>query len=577
MAWNFGNTTVRTPYRLKEALKALQASELNGNIIGIEQENAFAILLHESGVVNSPRVENGKNAGDLGRKWRVALAQLGFITPKLDKKTEAGKIDQELAKYTAELPNLTGRPFEITPNGTRLLNANLLPEQQECFLRAIASYRIPSPIEKLKKGKAHESFSPLRFTLTIMAEIETLSNNPKLTFREFAFFVQNATPKDGIDTIVSDILSYREGRKAEKGAVRAYDKSFLENAAKKAGLSAVGSINDYADLSFRYLKATGLFKAAGKGITINANKAQLAALIRDEEQVGLDDQAYLHALWRGAELPTDNASAAYLVLVDLQDKLKSYGVDVALPLKTATVQMLNAKRYAFEAQLSNQLELHYAADQANQLEDIFNYFGALPLRSGKKGYNGIRIPNGEGPAYLEWVIWRAFLAINSLVNAPWDARRFQIDQDFLPVHCAPGGGPDMIFEFEDMIVVVEVTLTASSRQEAAEGEPVRRHVADIAMRTPKQVYGLFIALDIDSNTAHTFRLGDWYLKDDKKLNLHIVPVTLNDFATFLKTGQFDLSKLPNTLLGSLKDSRMLATMDAPQWKLAISKIFAPQV
>jgi len=87
LAWNFGNTTVRTPYRLQEALKALQSSTLNGNIIGKAQENAFAILLHNTGVVNSPRVDEGKEAGDLGRKWRVALAQLGFITPKL-KKTE---------------------------------------------------------------------------------------------------------------------------------------------------------------------------------------------------------------------------------------------------------------------------------------------------------------------------------------------------------------------------------------------------------------------------------------------------------------------------------------------------------
>ena len=89
----------------------------------------------------------------------------------------------------------------------------------------------------------------------------------------------------------------------------------------------------------------------------------------------------------------------------------------------------------------------------------------------------ISIPKGEGPAYLEWAVWRAFLAIDSLCNPPWQARRFQIDQDFLPVSCAPGGGPDMVFESDDAIIVVEVTLTASSRQEADEGETVRRHVA----------------------------------------------------------------------------------------------------
>ena len=132
----------------------------------------------------------------------------------------------------------------------------------------------------------------------------------------------------------------------------------------------------------------------------------------------------------------------------------------------------------------------------------------------------------------------------------------------------------MVFEFQEMIVVVEVTLTDSSRQEAAEGEPVRRHVADYAKANSKPVYGLFIALNIDSNTAHTFRLGDWYLKDDSKINLHIVPVTLNDFQTFLKAGETDLTKLPNALLSLLKDCRMSATMDAPLWKKEITKIFS---
>lgn len=123
------------------------------------------------------------------------------------------------------------------------------------------------------------------------------------------------------------------------------------------------------------------------------------------------------------------------------------------------------------------------------------------------------MPQSEAPAYFEWVLWRAFLAIDSLVNKPNEARRFKIDQDFLPVGTAPGNGPDLIFEFNDFVLVVEVTLTTNSRQEAAEGEPVRRHVADLVMhhqeRAGKPVYGLFIANRVDSNTAETFRIGVW--------------------------------------------------------------------
>ncbi len=74
---------------------------------------------------------------------------------------------------------------------------------------------------------------------------------------------------------------------------------------------------------------------------------------------------------------------------------------------------------------------------------------------------GFNVPFGRyknprilDPAYFEWVLWRAFLAINSLANKPYEARRYKIDQDFLPVGTAPGGGPDLIFEFEDFVIVV---------------------------------------------------------------------------------------------------------------------------
>ena len=72
-----------------------------------------------------------------------------------------------------------------------------------------------------------------------------------------------------------------------------------------------------------------------------------------------------------------------------------------------------------------------------------------------------------------------------------------------------------------------MTLTTNSRQEAAEGEPVRRHVADIVLNSEKPVVGLFLANKIDTNTAETFRMGTWYTKDDIKIQLNIVPVTLS--------------------------------------------------
>jgi len=189
----------------------------------------------------------------------------------------------------------------------------------------------------------------------------------------------------------------------------------------------------------------------------------------------------------------------------------------------------------------------------------------------------IKVPKSEAAAYLEWTLWRAFLAIDHTTNKPYQSRGFNIDQDYLPVGTAPGGGPDMIFEFENYIIVVEVTMSTNSRQEAMEGEPVRRHVADLVMENKKPVYGVFVANKIDSNTAETFRIGCWYNQDDEKLALRIVPFTLTQFAKYFNymfcTSQADPDKFIE-----LFDLCFVAKegLEGPSWKREIDMIVNKQ-
>ena len=49
--WHLGNTTVRSPFRLRDGLVALSTSSLQGNLRGEEQERAFRRLLGEHGIV----------------------------------------------------------------------------------------------------------------------------------------------------------------------------------------------------------------------------------------------------------------------------------------------------------------------------------------------------------------------------------------------------------------------------------------------------------------------------------------------------------------------------------------------
>mgnify|MGYP000231811565 FL=1 len=80
--------------------------------------------------------------------------------------------------------------------------------------------------------------------------------------------------------------------------------------------------------------------------------------------------------------------------------------------------------------------------------EIYEYMKLLISNNGKSKELGedyiINVPKAEAAAYLEWILWRAFLAIDHIVNKPYDARGFNVDQDYLPIGTAPGGKPDMI-------------------------------------------------------------------------------------------------------------------------------------
>ncbi|WP_141214584.1 AlwI family type II restriction endonuclease, partial [Acinetobacter baumannii] len=237
-------------------------------------------------------------------------------------------------------------------------------------------------------------------------------------------------------------------------------------------------------------------------------------------------------------------------------------------------------RYHLEELLFENNEKKFAENQKNEWNEILGYMQLL-ISSRPSSLDiedkEIFIPSGEKPAYFEWVIWRAFLALNHLVIEPQQCRRFKVDQDFRPIHNAPGGGSDVIFEYEDFKILGEVTLTSNSRQEAAEGEPVRRHIAMETVNTPKkQVYGLFIAINIDTNTAETFRHGAWYHREEL-MDVKIIPLTLQSFKTYLETliarkgveeGIFTLKEMMDEIL-ALREN-----LTAPQWKNEITSQFS---
>jgi hypothetical protein len=544
--WQVGNNGLRNPNRIQEGFIAFSNSAYVGNLRGKENDIGFMNLLNEKGIIQN---KSGKDkTGSHARKWRLMFSKNGFIYPQVRRQ------DGEQEKL--------GKLDDITPFGRVFLKADTYPAVQECYLRAMSVEQFPMP-----DGKQY--FSPLRWLLAIMLELEKRTGSSELSRIEFALWGQTTNPSYDIFEVVDSILDLRKQR-AIALAKRPFDKQEIAKRGKNYDKENDNFL-DYGDMNMRYLRISGVLQRKGRGLVIVPEKhilaEKLAKSTASEEPIMNEYQK----LCNGAPLPTDNANIAKALLDDLMKQLKERHIlfDISdLPLATAAE--INTARQRLENILAQTDEINYANEQCNQWEEIADYMSLLIKGGGKHVYdddNAIEVPKDETPAYLEWVMWRAALAVDHMVNKPYEVRGFRLDSDFLPVSAAGGGKGDLYCEYEDFTILTEVTMSTSSRQEAMEGEPVRRHVSDAVLKYDKPVYGMFIAVKIDTNTAETFRHGIWYAKGDVKQKLDIVPLTLEQFRKYF-VAMFKAKKATPERLRALiwKCESKRDFLDAPTWK-----------
>lgn len=545
--WLVGNTGLRNPNRIQEGFSVFANSPFVGNLHGRDNEIGFMRLLDKNGIIQN---EDGKDvSGSHARKWRLMFAKNGFIYP-------------QLKKNDGEQNELGGALDEITPFGRAFLRADTYPAVQECFLRSMSIEQFPLPDKK-------HYFSPLRWLLAIMLELEKRSGSSELSRLEFALWGQTTNPSYKVEDVVDKILDLRK-RRSLAPSKRNFDKNEIQTRGKNYDKKSDNFL-DYGDMNMRYLRISGIFQRKGRGITLVPTKHLLAEkLSKATAASGTLKEKYV-ALCNGASLPTDQIGFAKRTLDELIKLVKERHIlfDISdLPVNNATE--INIARQRLENFLAQTDEIQYANDQCNHWQEIRDYTTLLHKGGGKLVYDedtAIEVPKDETPAYLEWILWRASLAIDHMVNKPYEVRGFKLDSDFMPVSAAGGGRGDLYCEFSDFTILTEVTMSTSSRQEAMEGEPVRRHVSDAILKYNKPVYGMFIAIHVDTNTAETFRHGVWYTKNDEKQRLDIVPFTLEQFKKFF-VAMFEANKATPE---SLKDLILMCkskrdVLEAPAWK-----------
>ena len=417
--WQLGNTGLRNPMRIWEGLKLFAESPFNGNLRGSNEER-FQTLLNHAGLVNS--TGEAEDTSSYARKWRLMFARFGFIYPQVKKKD--GKQED------------LGPQDQVTPFGETFLKADTYPAQQECFLRSLS-------LEQTKVPGDLGFFSPLRWILAVMLELEKRTGTSEISRIEFSLWGHTTDPSYDINDVVNHIIDLRERRK-KATAKRRFDADEIKKRGQDYNKKS-DNFTDYSDMNMRYLRISGIVQRKGRGLVIVPAKHFLAEKLASTALSRRPIMNVYRELCHGASLPMDDLETAKALLLDMEAQLKKNHVYYDLGDRpVSTVPEINAARLHLEELWQKTDEINYAAKQPEQWQEISDYMTLLIKGGGKKiddadEDNGIEVPKDETPAYLEWVLWRAALAFGNLVNHPSDMRGFRLDSDFLPVSAAGGG------------------------------------------------------------------------------------------------------------------------------------------
>lgn len=136
----------------------------------------------------------------------------------------------------------------------------------------------------------------------------------------------------------------------------------------------------------------------------------------------------------------------------------------------------------------------------------------------------------DTPLMLEWNTWRAM----TMLDGGKIKANLKFDDFGNPMSTAQGNMADIVCDYSDFGLTVEVTMQTGQRQYETEGEPVTRHLAKFKKETKKPAYCLFIAPKInDACKAHFYALHKMNIKYYGGTST-IVPLPLSVFIKMIQ-------------------------------------------
>lgn len=458
--------------------------------------------------------------------------------------------------------------ISLTDAGRDLLES---PRKDEVLLRQLLKFQLPSPYHKTSVRGAAFCVKPY---LELLRLIRTLGS---LHFDELQAFGLQLTDWHKFDKIVTKIVEFRSKRQSHAGGYSGFFRQVIEAEIREIYASRIAqgqtktresldistarfihtqhrNLRDYADACFRYLSATGLVRISrvGKSLSIAQERIPEVDFILDHVErapLQADQASYTSYLGNNAlpVLLTDERERAERHLLSVfPDQHVPSDWTVAHIKQKFSLLLAQRKQRTMELQVARIKDYEY-------YDDIQATYEQIALR---KVY--------DAPLMLEWNTWRAM----TMLDGGHVKANLHFDDHCQPQSTAPGNMADIVCDYGDFLLTVEVTMATAQRQYETESEPVSRHLGRLKAQSGKPCYCLFLAPKInDAVVAHFYVLHRTSIQFYGGTSV-IVPLPLATFRKMLENS-FGSSYIPQpeAVLRLFRESEQLAknSTNERQW------------
>jgi len=497
----FITTSPRTPFRMIPEIELL-SNHFAGKKWNTETQTAFMQLLREENFFNG----DGTNDPAFSARDRINRSpkSLGFVT-------------------LSPIINLTSAGQELI----------YTKRKEEIFLRQLLKFQLPSPYHKPTDKAAAFWVKPYLEIFRLIRHFGSLN------FDEIMLFGLQLVDYKIFDNIVVKIEQYRNTKAKNGQNYKKYRNDYIFNELKeiyckeiKSGsiqtreskdtslakflATKTNNMRDYTDALFRYLRSTGLVNIShtGKSISIASEKTQEVDYFLkyiDREPCFIDDEKQYVTYLSNSELPqlfTDNKE---LLLNNIHNNFPYASIDTTFSISTLKDIFYDEINKRKETIMEEQITAIKNYSLYNDINITFNQIINKSLY--------------DTPLMLEWNVWRAM----TMLDGGKITANLKFDDFGNPMSTAQGNMADIVCDYGDFDLTVEVTMQTGQRQYETEGEPVTRHLAKWKKKNEKPTYCLFIAPEInEACIAHFYTLHKTNISYYGGISI-IVPLPLSVF------------------------------------------------